>query len=298
MRLLILGSSGFLASGIDRYLTIDNRLEIYRHSYSQAGIDIQADFNDGAALKSVIKHVNPDIILNCLGLTSLELCQKNPLLAFRLNARVPEIILQLRQSDRSLDYYVVQISTDNFYDAPLGMSSCETDQVRLLNVYAASKYAAEQMFNDSEDLVLRTNFIGKSFSVDGSKGLADWIFESVCLGENPILAYEDVHFSPLHFEDLANVLIQIFTSRPNGTFNLGSNIGISKYEFARIFVETMGGDISLVTKGRMVEKETGNGLKRPKNMNMKSNKIESALNLYLPCTVDVIAKAAFDYENK
>ena len=94
-KVLITGGSGLLAvnwalSIRDKYqvvLMLHNR----KISIPGVGVDI-ASLNSKKDCHSVINKHNPDIVINTIGLTSVEKCEKQPEIAHEVHVEIPGII--------------------------------------------------------------------------------------------------------------------------------------------------------------------------------------------------------------
>ena len=177
-------------------------------------------------LDNIIKNNNFDVVLNCIGYTNIDLCEKNKELAYKLNFEFPKSLVKALNKYKK-NAKLIHISTDHFYNNSNFSTENDTE---VINYYAETKFQAEKILMDYNTLILRTNFIGKSLH-QTKNSLTDWIFNNL---ENniPINAFSDIYFSPLSFKSLALIIESIFNNFNYGIFNLGSIGKISKFELA------------------------------------------------------------------
>ena len=120
--------------------------------------DIEIDVFSINQVQRILETYDINIVLNCIGLTSVEACENNPSQAFRLNSHLPKIIANACNSTNTK---LIHISTDHFFDDQ-NILHTEEDNVRLMNVYAKSKYEGEieVLNNCKSSIICRTNFFG------------------------------------------------------------------------------------------------------------------------------------------
>lgn len=270
---LVLGSSGLLGTRLlsGKYLRGYRRFGQGRG----AGADIQVNLEDMGQICDMLVQTRPAAIINLIGLTNVDLCEKSPNEAYRVNVRTLHNVLKAMGT---LQYKprLIHISTDQVYD---GLGPHREDEVALTNYYAFSKYASELVAAAVGSIVLRTNFFGKSGTVK-RKSLTDWLNQELTVGRD-IQVFEDVLFSPLSMHTLCEVIEAAVESSVQGVFNLGSHCGMSKADFAFQFAEYRG-----LPKTGMARVKTNDVdfLKtyRPKDMRLNVNALEKAMNISLP----------------
>ena len=92
MKILLLGSAGMLGSAI--YVEGKHRgLEILGVDVVDAQIIL--DISNANELTRLIEQEKPDVIINTVAITSLDACEKDPGLAYMINARPVAIIASL-----------------------------------------------------------------------------------------------------------------------------------------------------------------------------------------------------------
>ena len=102
---LILGSRGFLGSYFSKALP--NASGYSRKNKIHSNLPPSIDSPDD--LMAVIDFYNPTLVINCLALADLELCEANVELAFWMNSEIPHL---LGSYSRIKDYKLIHFSTD------------------------------------------------------------------------------------------------------------------------------------------------------------------------------------------
>lgn len=287
MKIVVLGASGLLGSTLVPTLILSGNdvVSIGRSSVNE----YQCNILDKEAISRILDELLPDIIINLIALTDVDFCEQNPNQAFLINVKSLENVVNWIENSTS-NCHLVQFSTDQVYDK---VGPHFEKNIKLSNYYSYSKYAAENIALRVHSTILRTNFFGKS-NCNTKKSLTDWLFNKI-INKEKLYLFSDVYFSPLSMSTLSQILIKLIVLKPNGVFNLGSQDGLSKSDFAFFFAKKMNLEIHnpIVTSIEDV-----NFIKsyRPKDMRMNVSKIENCLDYKLPDLKQEIKKAVEDYK--
>lgn len=286
MKILLLGSSGLLGSVLAPFLGLRGH-EIKTHGRG-AGAQYQADLNDPRDAYELLGKIEPETIVNLVGLTDVDRCETQPNQAYLANVRTVENISGWIKQNKT-PCHLVHISTDQVYD---GINPHTEEHVTLTNYYAFSKYAGELAAMRVPSTVLRTNFFGRSYCAKRAS-LTDWLFQALS-NSDPIQVFDDVLFNPLSMITLSEMIELIMQKKPIGVFNLGSHEGMSKADFAFAFAEEL--NLSASTMARTsTDQVTFLKTYRPKDMRMECLKFESTLGVTLPLLRNEIKRAAKEY---
>ena len=286
--ILVTGATGLLGTTLVPHLKSCG-YHVVTHARSGRA-DLLADLDNRSSAFELMEQAKPDIIINLVGLTSVEQCQEQPNAAYLANTLTVENLVHwiLKTGTAS---HLVQISTDQVYD---GMAVHTEDQVTLTNNYAFSKYAGELAAAHVPSTILRTNFIGRS-KVSNRESITDWVFTSLRDGKQ-IQVLRDVFFSPLSMATLAGMIQLVIEKNPLGIFNLGSHNGMSKADFDFAFAEYL--ELPTSTMSRIYSSEA-HFLKayRPKDMRMDCSRFEETFGIKLPDLKDEIRLVAREYHD-
>jgi dTDP-4-dehydrorhamnose reductase len=286
-KVLLLGATGMLGATLAP-LIATRGYEVVIHGRVDASASYRADLNSIDATCALLELINPDVIVNLVGLTDVDRCEAQPNDAYLANVRTVEHITNwLRQHKEACHF--VHISTDQVYDGP-GLHA--ERNVTLKNYYAFSKYAGELAAIGVPSTILRTNFFGRSHCVRRSS-LTDWLFRALSNGES-IQVFDDVHFSPLTMNTLSMVIERVIQQKPIGVFNVGSHDGMSKADFAFTFAKVNGLPTGKMTR-TTTDKVTFLKTYRPKDMRMDCTKFENAIGIKLPALKDEIERTVKEY---
>ena len=287
MKILILGAYGFLGTHLSIYLK-SKGLNVIRAGRTSSA-DMKYDHKyDSKKLSIILEKLKPDVIVNLIAFTNVDLCEKYPRQAFVLNTDLPATLVSsvLKSNNQPL---IIHISTDQVYcgEGP----HTENSNISPCNTYSLTKLFGEYKVESSNTLILRTNFVGKSFATD-RPSFSDWIINSLKSNIH-IKGFNDIFFSPLHTSSLCSLIKTAIDSRMTGLYNLGCNSGIDKALFMVKLCDELKLDKGLITC--VAETAIIERARRPKDMRLDSSKFKKASNVVLPSIDDEICKLADEY---
>lgn len=275
---LIVGGSGMLghalsasliAQGMRVWATTGNH-SMAESQVSTIPLDLARDFDAG----TLLDQVKPDVLVYAAGLTNVDKCESNELLATRLHAGAAREFASASQGRCRFLY----ISSDHLWDGTTS-NVVEDDPVHPLNAYARTKVAGERatLQANPETLVLRTNFFGRG--LPWRKSLSDWMTDCLRAGE-PLGAFADAHFTPIAMPLLSDYIVRCVSSNLSGIYHCAGSERVSKFEFAIRLAGRLGLDEKLVIPRYLVDA----GLKalRPLDMSLSTRKLAEALGHPLP----------------
>jgi dTDP-4-dehydrorhamnose reductase len=286
-KILITGATGLLGTTLAPYLKKCG-YNIATHA-RKGTADFLLDLADRDMSFEMLTQIQPRMIINLASLTSVELCQDKPNMAYLANTRTVENIAYWIQKTEA-NCHLIQISTDHIYDGALLHTE---DKITLTNIYAFSKYAGELAAARVSSSILRTNFFGRS-KASHRVSLSDWVYDSMTNAIH-VQVLDDVYFSPLSMITLVEMIRLVIDKKPVGIFNLGSHNGMSKADFNFSFAERL--KLPTATMSR-IETRQAEFLKayRPKDMRMDCSKFENMFGVKLPKLSEEIIRVAKEYD--
>jgi dTDP-4-dehydrorhamnose reductase len=116
------------------------------------------DLADPDAIRSAIRTIKPDIIVNAAAYTAVDKAESEPAAAMQINAVAPGIMAEEAQR---LGALLVHYSTDYVFDGTKPDAYTETDTPNPLSAYGKSKLAGEQAIQTSgaAHYILRTSWV-------------------------------------------------------------------------------------------------------------------------------------------
>jgi len=281
-KVLILGSSGLLGSRISGVL--ESKFEVigtyFNNAHNAPRGSIHLDISTPDMFEEVIEKVSPQFVINCVGATSVEDCERLPEKAMLLNAIFPH---RVAKASSRFKFRFLHVSTDHY-----GTASSETRDELMhpipLNSYGYSKLTGERLvLNESPaSLILRTNFFGVSTS--GSHSILDFALNSLS-GTAPVYGYEDVWFSPLGVTQIGRFLENTLEDDMAGVLNLTGTESITKLDFLREVAVALKLDPNLVIPAK--SSDFSSLVSRPTSLTLENTKLRS-LGIELPTLKDMI----------
>lgn len=297
MKILIIGSSGFLGQELVKFFKNQKDIKLLHNGVKSKIFDL-TNINN---LEKIITKSNPQIIINCIGLTDLNICEKNKKLSNNLNYEIVKNIFIVKKKKKS-DFKLIHISTDQLYDNIKNVKNTEKTKVSINNQYSKDKYKAEKIALKNKSLVLRVNFIGYS---EKKSGFLHWIYKSFNKKKQFYL-YDDVFFNPISISSLKKIMKKIVYALKNnkkiyGLYNLGSINGIYKNELAINFAKKV-----KIFNNKFINVSVDhldNKVKKSKQMFMDVSKFEKKFQIILPYIQSEILKESkkflnYDYKNR
>ena len=247
---------------------------------------IEIDFFSKKSLESILDSYDIDIVLNCIGLTNVEVCESKPYEAFKINTQLPRIIANACNSTNTK---FIHISTDHLFDDQNILYS-EEDEVRLINVYAKSKYEGElEVLNNCQSsIICRTNFFG--YGPAHKNSFSEWIEESA-RNNQEIVLFTDVFFTPVSGANLAFCAHKLLENNFSGIFNISSDKKISKFDFGKLICKKLNIPSCSILPGSIEDRL--DLVSRPKAMGLSNEKLNKAIknhNLSIEIQIESILK--------
>src|SRR5579871_3313690 len=231
MRVLILGGTGMLGHKLWQECSI--RFEawaaIHRSFQESSGRDVLdagrvvegVEAADFSTVESALAQVQPEVVVNCIGIVKQSAEAKNPIPTLAINALFPH---RLARACRDRDIRLIHISTDCVFSGRRGMYTGE-DASDAEDLYGRSKFLGE--VEGTGCLTLRTSFIGPELS--RGVGLLEWLLSQPAGADVP--GYTHAIYTGFTSQVLAGMIREIIALHPElcGIYHLAS-APISKYD--------------------------------------------------------------------
>ena len=271
---LILGGTGLLGSKFVKGLAKSNSVSATYHKkipFEFAGVKWRKfDALDFNAQTDLINLIRPKVVINCIALTNVDLCELQPNLATDLNSNFPRILASICSQ---YGIYLIHISTDH-YESIVRKPIKENDHVFGINEYGISKLQGEAAIQEvnSTALILRTNFFGDSNS--DSQTFLNWITENLKRNRK-IQGFTDVDFSPVSISELIKCALDLKDMNFNGIVNVSSNESITKYDFIRLVAKVFDLNTDLIEPE--ISDNVKGRVKRPNYMPLDNSRLSLVL---------------------
>tara|TARA_B100000242_G_C43052894_1_gene492035 strand:- start:2380 stop:3240 length:861 start_codon:yes stop_codon:yes gene_type:complete len=284
MKILLIGAYGILGTKLNNFLK-DKGHDVFRTDRTKFSIN-SMKFNEYIdQIKTLLKDIEPEIVINLLAATNIENCENNISDAFISNVlSLEKIIGFINQSGA----FLIHISTDQVYSS--GNKHLE-DAVNPCNVYGLTKYTSELIALKTKATVLRINYVGKS-SIKSKPSLTDWFINS-CITKQKIFLYDDIFFNPLHSFKLCEIIEVVAYKKKLGIYNLGTVNSLSKAQFLLSIYDKL--DLNNPNLKVCNYSEKISKVKRPLNMVTNVSRFQDIYDMKLPEIKDTINSVVGDY---
>ncbi len=292
MRIGITGASGMLGTALVSRLS--QSFQVYATSRSKGieGKNIEwdcLDLTDIPLLNKWLNKVKPDMVIHCAAIVNVDACEDNVEMATRLHVETTEVIANYLDTNNGR---LIYISTDSVFDGKKQTPYNETDLANPLNIYARTKLMGEQpVLSMVNGLILRTNIIG--WTQEGNTSFAEWVIRGL-IDNAPLNLFYDVHFSPLHVDELSLIIENIIERPVYGLYHFASSDNISKYDFGVQMAKVFGLSDSNINRASVEDVDFK--AERPKNMALNSEKLAEKLKRDMFSAIDSIKLMKRQYD--
>ncbi|MBA3696229.1 MAG: SDR family oxidoreductase [Methylotenera sp.] len=275
LKVLITGGSGLLATNWACFARDKIRVVLALHKTNVLFEDTESVFLNLESRDDILDklvQISPDVVIHAAGLTNVDECQLNPLLAKHINCELAENVAFVCAKT---GIKLVHISTDHLFSSKNSFST-ENSNPQPVNVYAESKlnaeFAVKKLNNDA--LIIRTNFFGWGHQFRQS--FSDWIYINL-INNKEISLFDDVYFTPILIDSLATHIHALLALNEYGIFNVVSDDRISKYEFGLHICEKFNLSSNLIKPASIASLKSL--APRPHDMSLSNHKLKLKLGI-------------------
>lgn len=225
MRIVITGHKGQLGTALRQRL---------------AGVEVLAldlpeyDISDPASIIDTVVQFRPQVVIHGAALTDVDGCERDPELAFRVNALgTQNIVLACERCSAVM----VHVSTNEVFDGRLGRPYYEWDTPSPQSAYARSKAAAEFYVRT---LLNRFYIVRPAWLY--ARGGSNFVTKIIAAADKygALKVVTDEVSTPTYAPDLAAAIVQLIDTEHYGIYHF-TNSGIcSRYDWACKVLELSG----------------------------------------------------------
>ena len=239
MRILIIGGSGMLGHELWRHLHVRHDVWVLLRRpaaefrgyglFDEARVQL-ADVNDFARVEQVVTMINPQAVLNCVGIIKQMKEAKSPIPSIQINALLPHRLAEMCQS---IGARLVHFSTDCVFSGRKG-NYIEADPPDAEDLYGRTKLLGEVVGMGA--ITLRTSIIGRELGTKHS--LIDWFLSQ---NGSAVKGFRRAIYSGFTTTEMARIVELVLSCYPvlNGLWQVSSN-PINKYELLCLVREKFG----------------------------------------------------------
>ena len=277
---LILGATGLLGTKLLDFFTDSHGT--FFESNTNLGRNVSfLDINRSEDFEFLLDKAKPDVVINCTGMTKVDMCEKLPEKNWKLNCLAPVKIAQ-ECGVRLIKY--VHISTDHFSN-PSEVRLKEYDSAVPINQYGLSKLSAEKFIYsvNKHSMIIRSNFF--HFNLRSPKTFLDQLLCSIKQGKIAY-SFSDVLFTPISTFQMAMYIQDLVEKDFIGVINISSSEVLSKFDFHNAILKELypRADFHLPA----LLESIGLDAARPRYMALDNSLLQETLGVKVPSIYDMI----------
>ena len=281
MKILVTGSNGQLGFELQRALApLGDVVAVDR---------ARCDMADGDAIRSLVRSIAPDVIVNPAAYTAVDKAETDQQTAYAVNAQAPSV---LGEEAARLGALVVHYSTDYVFDGTKEGSYSETDRPNPQSVYGSTKHAGERGLAEANPrhLILRTSWVVGAHGGNFAKTMLRLGAE-----REQLSVVADQFGAPTSAALLADLTAQLVRQYqredaqafPYGTYHVAGAGETSWFDYARfVLQEALAAGRTLKAGPEAVEAlstaEYPTAAKRPPNSRLDTSHFRNTFDLRLP----------------
>lgn len=252
MKVLVFGASGMVGSAMVRVLSEKKEMQVFGTLRTGAAkrffppaianrLITGVDVDNHDSMVRVFAQVQPDVVVNCIGLIKQHKDASDPLLAVTINALLPHRMADLCAL---MGARLIHVSTDCVFAGIKG-GYVEDDAADANDIYGKSKFLGEVYSPHS--ITLRTSPIGHE--LESTYGLLEWFLsqKASCKG------FSRAIYSGLPSVVFAQIVRDIVIPRADlsGLYHIGAE-PIGKYDLLRLIADVYGKSIDIIPDDTVV----------------------------------------------
>lgn len=270
MRILILGVSGLIGHKLFQELSADFEVFGTLHKsknyygnislFSEPNIIETVNVAEFELLKGILCAINPDVIINCVGITKRKVEINDPLTALSINSVFPH---KLADWTRNSGKRIIHFSTDCVFDGNVGNYN-ESSLTTAEDIYGRTKALGEIKY--SHTLTIRSSFIGQELF--GKTELLEWFLSQK---GKKVKGFRNTFYSGVSTIFMARVVRNIILNYSNlsGLYHLAPEKPISKYDLICIAKEAYNVNVDIIPEDEHVHFPTLDGSKLRSEINLR-----------------------------
>jgi dTDP-4-dehydrorhamnose reductase len=242
------------------------------------------DLSRPAEIRSTVRSVQPDMIVNAAAYTAVDRAEQDEVAAFAINSGGPEILAAEARARRAL---LVHFSTDYVFDGQKTAPYVEDDVANPLGVYGRSKRMGEMAIESSgcEFVIFRTSWI---YGVRGHNFLLTLL--RLANSKPELRVVDDQQGVPNWSRLVAQVTGAVLNAlrgqadKRDGVYHLSASGGVSWHGFAEAIV-ARGAELGLCRRVPVIPISTSEyptATRRPTNSVLSNAKLQQGFDLSIP----------------
>jgi len=229
------------------------------------------DLKQPGEVKRTLEEIAPDVVIHAAATADIDLCERNPDLARRLNVTLTQAVADVCSRGGS---QLIYVSTDNVFDGERG-NYTEADQPSPINEYARTKAAGEAIVAAvSGSTIARIALVMGFGPLGGGNSFLERTIPMLRAGKSINVPPEEIR-TPIDVLTLGKALLELATRSFPGTIHLSGNDALDRVSLTRRIAERFGYSPGLV-RPRAPDQIAGRA-PRPRDVTMSNAKAREVL---------------------
>lgn len=250
---------------------------------TEAKTRLELDITNREDVADLVIRVRPDVIINAAAYTAVDAAESEPESSDAVNRKAPEILAELA---RDMSIPLIHISTDYVFDGTKSTPYTESDPIKPVNAYGATKAAGEKAIRNTwrRHIIVRTSWV---YGVHGRNFVKTML--NLARERETLRIVNDQSGCPTFAADLARALLEISRQVLQGNENWGTYHYCGKgrttwYDFALKIFELAEDCFELKVKSvePVPTTEYPTPAVRPMNSVMDCSRLAEAFGIYPP----------------
>jgi dTDP-4-dehydrorhamnose reductase len=230
MKILITGSTGILGS--------ECRSVLGKEYVVVAPDKKEMDIVSWDSVIDMFQQSSPDVVLNCVGFTDVDACEKEEFIVRKINIEGPR---NLAQCSARFECKLIHISSDYVFDGqkPVPQPYFEDDPIHPLSAYGISKTESETAVRENSPnyMILRTSWL---YGIRGGSFIKFVLKQALNKKPDVLRIVNDQIVSPTWARRLALQIKELLKINAVGTYHATAESYCTPYEYARHILKKMG----------------------------------------------------------
>jgi len=238
--ILVLGSNGMLGHMLIKYIKTLAEFTVYstkRDKNLQENEFYYDAYKDFEKIKEIISKVNPELVINCIGIVPKMISNENKEMTSFINSKFPHKLAELCKNNSTK---LIHISTDCVFSGK-ERNYTENSPYSPVDFYGESKAKGE--INDNNNLTIRTSIMGPEIK-QKKNGLMEWLFS-----QEKVKGFKNAIWSGLTTLELSKKIIELHEKNITGIINVAS-APISKYDLLNLIKQVYDLNIEIIPEGK------------------------------------------------
>ena len=272
-KILIIGASGLVGSVFANHASkkydlhlINNTKNFSLQNFPVSNIDLTKNLPD---LIDIINNYKPDFVVNTVAYPNVDFCETNPQMANFLHI---ETTKKISKVCNDIGSKILYFSTDAVFDGKISRKYTEKDSPNPINHYGITKLNAEKILLENKlNTVLRTTVI---YGWHEKSRFTNWVLDSLNNSQQ-VTAFTDQYNTPTLVDDIAKIVLNIFSKEKAGLYHAVGPSCLSRYEFALKIAKKFDLDENLIVPTSFIDKKQI--ALRPSNGCLDNSKLENEI---------------------